>query len=84
MHCPKIGGVPQTLNDGIRQHDVDAGGCVSDAVVAENLTQARGLWHIRESITLAQATWAMATCTTTCKPPKAWMAKSFCATTKSA
>ena len=30
-------------------------GCVTDAVVAENLTQARGLWHIRESITLAQA-----------------------------
>jgi FAD/FMN-containing dehydrogenase len=30
-------------------------GCVSDAVVAENLTQAKGLWHIRESITLAQA-----------------------------
>jgi FAD/FMN-containing dehydrogenase len=30
-------------------------GCVSDAVVAENLTQAHGLWHIRESITLAQA-----------------------------
>ena len=30
-------------------------GCVSDAVVAKNLTQARGLWHIRESITLAQA-----------------------------
>jgi FAD/FMN-containing dehydrogenase len=29
--------------------------CVTDAVVAENLTQARGLWHIRESITLAQA-----------------------------
>jgi FAD/FMN-containing dehydrogenase len=29
-------------------------GCVSDAVVAENLTQARGLWHIRETITLAQ------------------------------
>ncbi|WP_396428801.1 FAD-binding oxidoreductase [Limnohabitans sp.] len=29
-------------------------GCVSDAVVAENLTQAKGLWHIRESITLAQ------------------------------
>jgi FAD/FMN-containing dehydrogenase len=27
---------------------------VSDAVVAENLTQAKGLWHIRESITLAQ------------------------------
>ena len=30
-------------------------GCVSDAIVAENLTQARNLWHIRESITLAQA-----------------------------
>ena len=29
--------------------------CVTDAVVAENLAQARGLWHIRESITLAQA-----------------------------
>ena len=29
-------------------------GCVSDAIVAESLTQARGLWHIRESITLAQ------------------------------
>ena len=31
-------------------------GCVTDAVVAENLTQAKGLWHIRESITMAQAT----------------------------
>ncbi len=30
-------------------------GYACDAVVAENLTQARGLWHIRESITLAQA-----------------------------
>jgi FAD/FMN-containing dehydrogenase len=30
-------------------------GCVTDAVVAENLTQARALWHIRESIPLAQA-----------------------------
>ncbi|WP_416558751.1 FAD-binding oxidoreductase [Limnohabitans sp. yimb22184] len=30
-------------------------GCVTDAVVAESLTQAKGLWHIRESITLAQA-----------------------------
>jgi FAD/FMN-containing dehydrogenase len=30
-------------------------GCVTDAVVAENLTQARQLWHIRESIPLAQA-----------------------------
>jgi FAD/FMN-containing dehydrogenase len=31
-------------------------GCVTDALVAESLTQAKGLWHIRESITLAQAT----------------------------
>ena len=30
-------------------------GCVTDAVVAENLTQAHQLWHIRESISLAQA-----------------------------
>ncbi|MFZ3129326.1 MAG: FAD-binding oxidoreductase [Rhodoferax sp.] len=30
-------------------------GCVLDAVVAENITQARSLWHIRESIPLAQA-----------------------------
>jgi FAD/FMN-containing dehydrogenase len=31
-----------------------AQGCVSDAVVAENLAQAKALWHIRESIPLAQ------------------------------
>jgi hypothetical protein len=30
-------------------------GCVTDAVVAENLAQAQALWHIRESIPLAQA-----------------------------
>lgn len=30
-------------------------GCVSDAVVAENLAQAHQLWHIRENIPLAQA-----------------------------
>ena len=30
-------------------------GVVTDAVVAESLAQARGLWHIRESIPLAQA-----------------------------
>jgi FAD/FMN-containing dehydrogenase len=30
-------------------------GCVTDAVVAESLAQAHNLWHIRESITLAQA-----------------------------
>jgi FAD/FMN-containing dehydrogenase len=29
-------------------------GCVVDAVVAESLTQARQLWHVRESIPLAQ------------------------------
>ncbi len=31
-----------------------ADGCVSDAVVAENLAQAQQLWHVRESIPLAQ------------------------------
>ena len=31
------------------------GGCVLDAVVAENLSQASQLWHVRESIPLAQA-----------------------------
>jgi FAD/FMN-containing dehydrogenase len=30
-------------------------GCVTDAVVAENIAQANSLWHIRESIPLAQA-----------------------------
>jgi FAD/FMN-containing dehydrogenase len=30
-------------------------GCISDAVVAESLAQARQLWHVRESIPLAQA-----------------------------
>ncbi|MDI1269437.1 MAG: FAD-binding oxidoreductase [Polaromonas sp.] len=30
-------------------------GCVTDAVVAENLQQAHQLWHVRESIPLAQA-----------------------------
>ena len=30
-------------------------GCVLDAVVAESLSQAQALWHIRESIPLAQA-----------------------------
>jgi FAD/FMN-containing dehydrogenase len=30
-------------------------GCVTDAVLAENIAQARQLWHIRESIPLAQA-----------------------------
>ena len=30
-------------------------GCVTDAVVAQSLAQARALWHLRESIPLAQA-----------------------------
>ena len=30
-------------------------GCISDAVVAESLAQAKQLWHVRESIPLAQA-----------------------------
>ena len=30
-------------------------GCVTDAVVAESLAQARNLWHIRESISMAQS-----------------------------
>lgn len=30
-------------------------GCVTDAVVAENIAQAKALWHVRESIPLAQA-----------------------------
>ncbi len=30
-------------------------GCVTDAVVAENIAQARALWHLRESIPMAQA-----------------------------
>jgi FAD/FMN-containing dehydrogenase len=39
----------QLLERGIEQ------GCVTDAVVAESLTQAHQLWHIRECIPLAQA-----------------------------
>jgi FAD/FMN-containing dehydrogenase len=30
-------------------------GCVTDAIVAESVAQARQLWHVRESIPLAQA-----------------------------
>ncbi len=29
--------------------------CVTDAVVAENIAQAQALWHVRESISMAQA-----------------------------
>lgn len=31
------------------------GSLIADAIIAENIKQARDLWHIRESITLAQA-----------------------------
>ena len=30
-------------------------GCASDAIVASNLAQAQGFWHVRESISMAQA-----------------------------
>ncbi|MDD2918276.1 FAD-binding oxidoreductase [Rhodoferax sp.] len=40
--------------EGLLEAALDAG-CVTNAVVAENLTQAHSLWHIRESIPLAQA-----------------------------
>jgi FAD/FMN-containing dehydrogenase len=38
----------------LMQTALDAG-CVSDAAVAQNSAQARAMWHIRESIPLAQA-----------------------------
>jgi FAD/FMN-containing dehydrogenase len=40
--------------EGLLEAALDAG-CVTDAVVAESMAQAKGLWHIRESIPLAQA-----------------------------
>ena len=40
--------------EGLLEAALEAG-CVTDAVVAENLTQAQSLWQIRESIPLAQA-----------------------------
>ena len=40
--------------EGLLEAAIEAG-CVSDAVVAENIAQARALWHLRESIPLAQA-----------------------------
>jgi FAD/FMN-containing dehydrogenase len=40
--------------DHLMEHALDAG-IITDAVVAENLTQAKALWHIRECIPLAQA-----------------------------
>jgi FAD/FMN-containing dehydrogenase len=43
----------RTQFEGLLENAMEQG-WVSDAVVAENITQAKGLWHIRESITLAQ------------------------------
>jgi FAD/FMN-containing dehydrogenase len=40
--------------EGLLEAAIEAG-CATDAVVAENLTQAHSLWQIRESIPLAQA-----------------------------
>jgi len=40
--------------EGLLEAALEAG-CATDAVVAENLTQAQSLWQIRESIPLAQA-----------------------------
>ena len=35
--------------------DALAGACITDAVVAESLAQSQALWHVRESIPLAQS-----------------------------
>ena len=40
--------------EGLLEAALDAG-VVTDAVIAENIAQARELWHVRESIPLAQA-----------------------------
>ena len=44
----------RTLFERLLEAALEAG-CVNDAVVAESLSQAQALWHIRESIALAQA-----------------------------
>jgi FAD/FMN-containing dehydrogenase len=44
----------RTRLESLLEAAVDAG-CAQDAVVAESLAQARALWHMRESIPLAQA-----------------------------
>ena len=44
----------RTLFERLLEEALEAG-CVSDAVVAESMAQAKNLWHIRESIPLAQA-----------------------------
>ena len=70
LHVPFAGDDPFCVVLEVSDHDSEAHartllenlleqalqkGCVLDAVVAENITQARALWHIRESIPLAQA-----------------------------
>jgi FAD/FMN-containing dehydrogenase len=44
----------RALLEALLETAIDAG-CVTDAVLAESLAQAQQLWHIRESIPLAQA-----------------------------
>lgn len=44
----------RTRFEALLEAALDAG-CATDAVVAENLAQAQQLWHVRESIPLAQA-----------------------------
>jgi FAD/FMN-containing dehydrogenase len=44
----------QARFEALMQAALDAG-CVSDAAVAQNSAQARAMWHVRESIPLAQA-----------------------------
>jgi FAD/FMN-containing dehydrogenase len=44
----------RTQFEGLLEVALEAG-CVTDAVVAESLSQAKGLWQIRESIPLAQS-----------------------------
>ena len=44
----------RTMFERLLEHALEQG-LVSDAVVAENIAQAQQLWHIRESIPLAQA-----------------------------
>lgn len=44
----------RALFDQLLEQALEAG-CITDAVVAESMAQAKGLWHVRESIPLAQA-----------------------------
>jgi FAD/FMN-containing dehydrogenase len=44
----------RALFDQLLESALEAG-CITDAVVAESIAQAKALWHVRESIPLAQA-----------------------------